>query len=194
MPNLKALRKLMQEEGLLRQVKKIPDGTAYQLEKALRIKRNPEKLNDPNFLDDLSRLSGERLTKNEALSKMQDSISSARRARNEGYTTPGGLERLNYPYDETAVADYPHYDDIDLNKKIRKDLEWAAGKEKGNFVFDDAKSAYEHDTLPPSRRNNPARDDEFEYPYESRVDERHVKNLQDKWSQIRSLLEKKKSE
>lgn len=195
MPNLKslkALRKLMQEEGLLRQVKKIPDGTAYNLENALAIKRNPEKLNDPYFLEKvLPYYRNPNITESGVLAVMQDAIAQARRVRNEGFTTRSGRENAMYPYNSDVVYDYPHHD-MELNKKIRKDLEYVSGKENANSkttkVYDDPETEYEDSFLPPSRRGLDLNRDSLE----QLETNRHVAKLEEKWNQLRSLLEKGK--
>lgn len=192
MPNLKslkALKKLMQEEGLLKQVQdlakknRLDSSVAKNLEEVLPIKKQAESLP----VSSLGIVPGPR-------QRVTRAVKEARETRNNPEIHNPDRDRVVTSKD---IENYPT-SNLDLNARIRKDLEWAAGKERSKGI------PYYHqdETVAPSRRMNEmdyqdvqGSDDAAEiledYDYYDR--KLHTEELKNKWSEIKNLLKNKPS-
>lgn len=189
----------MQEKGLLKQVSRIQGGNDYELKKAFKLRDQLKE--NPNIFKEHS-VFNENAPDFEELDPdlIGSHIQEARRIRN----IEANRDALSYPYDSSLLEKYPT-NNLELNKKIRDDLDWAAKKEK--IIPIRGGPIDESFYLSPSRQDKPSYDtssyDTYDYEdgdymadaaYEQAVSKGHKKALKNKWNQIRSLLEKKKSE
>lgn len=179
MPNLtkffqKALKKSAQKEGLFRQVERkassLNEDASIAARDALQIAQDPMYRGNERGI-----------------------INELRHARNfESSSSPLFQKRAD-------LENYPT-SNLDLNARIRGDLEWAAGKERSKGIPD----YYEDETVAPSRRMyegdfqklkslDPEERAAYMEDYDFRDRKLYTEDLNDKWNQIKSLLKDKKS-
>jgi len=165
MPNLKslkALRKLMQEEGLLRQTEKTDPFLAKELKRKLEYKKAGAEVDARDAIEDARYL---------------------RSKKDEHDLFLDSARLQDHPYSKNKLDSSLKVDPLLVNQKVREDLKWARRPKN--------KMESEYEATPPSQRNV---DFSGSYEENAAMVNDYENALNKKWDQIRSLLEKKKSE